>query len=682
VIGDAAGALADVQRAGEEALRREHAQLLSILGGADQPIYIVDPATQGVLYHNAAAARSGDFAGGSPCRDQMFGAEGRCPGCPADPRAADVFGGGQDQVRVGTIVSNRTGRTYEVTVRRIRWPDGRLVLLHQAFDVSEKRRAEQLVRESMTKYRAMFDHALDAVLLLETSREGAAAAPAVTECNAASIRLFGAAGREALRGLSLDALSAPAQAEGAAADLLRARLDAARAQGTVRFEWRHRRVDGSTFPAEVSLVRLDVAGPEVFLVMVRDVTERERAEFAARERQAELARRVDAATADLQAANAGLREQIEERLRTEEALSGAHRELDLIFQAATGGMRVVDLDFNVVRANRTFADLVGLRVEQIVGRKCWEVFAGDACHTERCTLKRLQRGEKLRGLEVEKRAVDGAVVPCLLDVREMWDERGRLSGFVSDFRDVSETRRLHSIAEAVNTADNIGFAFSGIRHELGNPVNAVKTTLTVLRRQLEHLPQAKITEYVDRALSDLGRMEYLLRFLKSYNQFETPAVEPVDLRRFFERLGQLLAADVERQGVALRCGCEPAQLVVRADPRALQQVFLNLVANAIDALAGRPSPAVVITARDGGRYAVLEIADNGRGMSVAARQNLFKPFFTSKPRGTGLGLVIVKKMLAKMGGTIEISSAEGEGTKVVVSLEKEGARCASTSASC
>jgi C4-dicarboxylate-specific signal transduction histidine kinase len=310
------------------------------------------------------------------------------------------------------------------------------------------------------------------------------------------------------------------------------------------------------------------------------------------------------------------------------------------------------------------------------------VFPGEACDSERCTLRRLQRGESISGVEVEKRAADGRQVSCVLDVREVWDERGRLTGFVSDFRDVTEHRRLQSIAEAVNTSNNIGFAFSGIRHELGNPVNAVKTTLTVLRRQLEQLPLEKVAQYVDRALTDVSRMEYLLRFLKSYNQFERPAVEAVEVCPFFERLRVLLQQSVQLHGVELDCTCHSERLFVRADPRALQQVILNLVTNAVDALAGGADPRVTVSARDGGRYAILEVADNGKGMSAAVRQNLFKPFFTSKPRGTGLGLVIVKKMLAKMGGTIDVSSVEGEGTRVVVSLEKEVPRCGSPTVSC
>lgn len=373
-----------------------------------------------------------------------------------------------------------------------------------------------------------------------------------------------------------------------------------------------------------------------------------------------------------------VKEDITERLRLEEALAGrveaAYRELDLIFQTATGGMRVVNRDFVVTRANQTLARMAGTPREAMIGRKCWETFPDSRCSRDDCTIQRALRGESIRGLEIEKRAADGRVFTCALDVREIWDADGRLVGVVQDFRDLTETRRLQAVAEAVNTASNIGFAFSGIRHELGNPVNAVKTTLTVLRRRLDVFSGEEVAGYLDRALHDVSRMEYLLRFLKSYNMFETPAPEPVQLEPFFTRLHALVEGDVGRRGVELEYRCESPGLVVWADPRALQQVFLNLVSNAVDALQGRPEPRIRVTASAAGQYGHVEIADNGAGIPAAARANLFKPFFTTRPGGTGLGLVIVKKMLAKMNATIELTSEEGAGTRVLLSLPKERRR--------
>ncbi len=371
-------------------------------------------------------------------------------------------------------------------------------------------------------------------------------------------------------------------------------------------------------------------------------------------------------------ANAALRHEIEQRAKAEEAVRSAHRELDQIFRTATGGMRVVDMDFNVRRANGALARIAERPVEAMLGRKCWETFPGPDCKTERCTLERMKRGETTtRGLEVEKRTADGRAILCSVDAREMWDEKGRLVGMVQDFRDLTETKRFQSIAEAVNTSNNIGFAFSGIRHEMGNPVNAIKTTLTVLRRRLDAFGPDMVAEYLDRALGDVGRMEYLLNSLRNYNMFETPTLERLEIAGFFERLHPLLKPDVERHGIELEISRATPGLAVRADPRALQQVLLNLVTNSVDALNGRSEPRIVLSALDGPDCAVIEVFDNGKGMSKPEVANLFRPFFTSKQGGTGLGLVIVKKTLARMSGVVEVSSVVDEGTRIRITLPKD-----------
>ncbi len=370
-------------------------------------------------------------------------------------------------------------------------------------------------------------------------------------------------------------------------------------------------------------------------------------------------------------ANEALRREVAERAKAEEAVRSAYRELDQIFRTATGGMRVVDMDFNVRRANGSLARIAGTPAQAMIGRKCWETFPGPDCKTPRCTLERMRRGEPTRGLEVEKLTADGRAIPCSVDAREMWDENGRLMGMIQDFRDLTETRRLQSIAEAVNTSNNIGFAFSGIRHELGNPVNAVKTTLTVLRQKLDSFERVEIAGYLDRALADVGRMEYLLKGLRSFNMFEKPALERVEIAGFLERLLPLLRPDLDRKGIRLDVQCAAPEVAVRADPRALQQALINLVANSADAVSGRPEPRIVVSAVDAHECVIFEVFDNGKGMSKAEASNLFKPFFTNKRGGTGLGLVLVKKALAGMDGVVEVSSVVEEGTRVRLTLPKD-----------
>jgi PAS domain S-box-containing protein len=140
----------------------------------------------------------------------------------------------------------------------------------------------------------------------------------------------------------------------------------------------------------------------------------------------------------LEEAIAALRREMEERGKAEEAVRSAHRELEQIFRTATGGMRVVDMDFNVTRANGALARMAGRTVEWMVGRKCWGRFRGRL----RDGLLHVRAPETWRhdaGLE-SKRTSDGRAIPCSVNAREMWDENGRLAGMVQDFRD----RRIRS----------------------------------------------------------------------------------------------------------------------------------------------------------------------------------------------------------------------------------------------
>jgi signal transduction histidine kinase len=250
------------------------------------------------------------------------------------------------------------------------------------------------------------------------------------------------------------------------------------------------------------------------------------------------------------------------------------------------------------------------------------------------------------------------------------DPSGTIINYISVNRDVTEKLRLEAIAGSVNLMENIGFIFAGVRHEIGNPINSVKMALSVLRYRLEGLSRAETIDYVDRALSEIGRVEHLLKSLNSFNMYETPDIQSVNVKDFLERFLTLIYEDFTAKGISLSYEVMPDVTQCRADPRALQQVLLNIATNAADALEGRPAPAIAVTAGREDGFVVIGISDNGVGMTADQQKDLFKPFFTSKLRGTGLGLVIVKKMLSNMNGDIRMASEPGKGTTVEIRVQE------------
>jgi signal transduction histidine kinase len=235
-------------------------------------------------------------------------------------------------------------------------------------------------------------------------------------------------------------------------------------------------------------------------------------------------------------------------------------------------------------------------------------------------------------------------------------------------RDITENARLESIAEAVNAMENITYIFSGIRHELGNPINSIKMTLSVLKKNLDRYSQTTVQEYVDRTLAEILRVEYLLKSLKTFSMFENPVIQNVDLPDFMDLFQSLVADDLEKNGIKIKVTASPKAKWARADPRSLQQVMLNLIANAADALESIDNPEIVINTVKKDGLIWIDVEDNGVGIPSEGQKNLFKPFYTTKPHGTGLGLAIARKMLAKMHSRIGIMSREGVGTTVTISI--------------
>lgn len=238
--------------------------------------------------------------------------------------------------------------------------------------------------------------------------------------------------------------------------------------------------------------------------------------------------------------------------------------------------------------------------------------------------------------------------------------------------DITEKTRLQAIAEAVNTMDNLGYIFSGIRHELGNPINSIKTTLAVCKKNLSIYSKEAVNEFLDRMLSDIGRVEVLLKDLKNFSMYENPVCREVHVASFLRNLLAMVERDFSLNKIRIKTFLRPEAEYGLFDPRALQHVILNILVNASDALQNVELPEISISILNSNNRILIKIRDNGCGISDEQKKRLFQPFSTSKSHGTGLGLVIVKKMMFKMNGIIEIESKENAGTTVTLSLPADG----------
>ncbi len=321
----------------------------------------------------------------------------------------------------------------------------------------------------------------------------------------------------------------------------------------------------------------------------------------------------------------------------------------------------------VLYANPACGGVTGFSPEEIIGHSIKRLFIPSVRKTLWPKLKEsLKTGKSWSGQFTNYRKDSKQYEEEML-ISPVYDKNGRVSNQVIVKRDITEDKRLESIAEAANLMDNIGFIFSSIRHELGNPINSIKVSLSVLESNLETYDTEAITRFIRRSLSDIGRVEYLLKTLRNFSIFEKPDIHATNMHNLLDKLILLAEKDLAKHDITLAIDHSQESLIGMIDPRAFLQVLLNLTTNGVAALAGRENKKITISLlKKEDRQIALLFEDNGCGMDQETIRNLFRPFFTTKAEGTGLGLVIVKKMLAKMNCSITARSEEGEGSQMEI----------------
>lgn len=317
----------------------------------------------------------------------------------------------------------------------------------------------------------------------------------------------------------------------------------------------------------------------------------------------------------------------------------------------------------ILYANGACKEVTGYAPEEITGKSVKALYPPSLRTTLWAQMKDdLKKGDGWSGQFTNHRK-DGTLYKEKMLISPVYNQDGSVANQVLIKRDVTEEKRLESIAEAANLMDNIGFIFSSIRHELGNPINSIKVSLSVLSSNLDTYDTHAIKRFVSRSLSDIGRIEYLLKTLKNFSVFERPDIKKTDMVALLHKFIQLTEQDLASQYIMLATNYPDKPLIGMLDPRAFLQVLLNLITNAVAALEDTSNKTITISLSQNQNHQItFTLEDNGAGMDEDTVRNLFRPFFSTKEEGTGLGLVIVRKMLSKMNCSISATSQKGIGT--------------------
>ncbi len=325
----------------------------------------------------------------------------------------------------------------------------------------------------------------------------------------------------------------------------------------------------------------------------------------------------------------------------------------------------LDAEATIRMFNPEAERVTGFSREEVLGGSFVDVIVPEELRDDHGRLFR----SAAAGLPIGQDFLESAVRTRAGKVR---DVRWQLAQAASEEHDVAlfaighDTTDENALAARVRQNEKlaaVGTLAAGLAHEIRNPLNGAYLHLTFLKRGLSRsgIKDEETFEAVRIVGEEIQRLSNLVTDFLDFARPKPLAKKPVSLRATCERMTQMIAADAEAASVALCHEMPRADIVLELDVAKMEQVFLNLLRNAIEAMAPAGGGRLTCRALRQPRAAVIEIEDSGPGLP-SPDAPVFDPFFSTKPKGTGLGLAIAHRIVIDHGGTIDVSSRPGRTT--------------------
>ncbi len=347
---------------------------------------------------------------------------------------------------------------------------------------------------------------------------------------------------------------------------------------------------------------------------------------------------------------------------TRTALENMRSYTSNIIESMTSGLVSLDADGHVATVNAGARAILGLGSEDVDGANVYDVVRVEPA-ADRSEMNRVLTGER-EVLETETRVIgkEGAV-PVALSASSLRDEEGKRAGTVLLFQDLREIEELKEAVERERHLASLGRLAAGVAHEVRNPLSSLKGFAQFFRTKFE--PGSEEERYSDIMIEEVERLDRVVQELLDFARPVTPDRKPVPPNTIVEEALALVSEDAQFKRVSIERKLPEGLPDVLVDPMQMRQAMLNVLLNAIEAM-NDGGTLTIETARtdseDGPPAVTLSVTDTGVGMSAEEVGKLFEPFYTTKPRGTGLGMTVVSRVVEQNGGRIGVRSAPGEGT--------------------
>jgi PAS domain S-box-containing protein len=511
-----------------------------------------------------------------------------------------------------------------LTATSIRSKDGLpLYALGMVQDITQKRKAE----ETQKRLVAILEQTADAVVAIDLDGK-------VTDWNRGAELLYGYSAPEVVG--TIPSFLPQGYHQEMLANLER---ETQKGNSFYKYEARRRRKDGKWMEVEANFSSLkDEKGRLIgFSVIARDITEKKKTE-------------------------------------------GVRAQLSAILQQTSDAVVGTDLDGNVLSWNRGAENLFGYNLEEVLGRPVGFLAPEDRKHESMELRAIVQAGENISNFETVRIRKDGQTLDVSVSMSPIHDSEGKMIGGSSIHRDISERKKAEEFLKQheeqlrqVEKMNAIGRLAGGVAHDFNNLLSVIGGNAEFLKTSLD--PQSPSQDEVLEIQKAVQRGSDLAKQLLVFGQRQVSQPQPVNLNEVSADMKKMLKRLIDAN-VELAIIQDPSLKPILADPGQIQQIILNLVINARDAMPqgghliletkqitaerleaeGRPTLPI-------GDYVRFAATDTGIGMSPEVQRHIFEPFFTTKAgKGTGLGLATVYTLVRKWSGHIFVHSSPGIGT--------------------
>ncbi len=591
----------------------------AILDAFEHGIYVMNQDLV-VEYMNSAMIADFGEGVGKKCHQLLNQSEEKCPWCLSD----EIFEGQTVRREVYVPLADKTYYLIEIPFEN---SDGSLSKLSIYHDITKRKKQEEMLRASEEEFKNLFEHVASGVFI--SSKKGK-----FLNANRALLDMLGYDSKEEFLNIDL-----PQDLYVKPEDRRTFQEMMERDGRVIDYEVEFKRKDGSTLP--ILLTGHPRYDPQGNIIGYE-----------------------------------GLNVDLTQRKLMEKELREAYDFMNKIVQSSPNAITATDMKGNILIWNQAAEETLGYRASDVIGKMNIRKIYPEG--VARKVMQMLRSDEfggvgRLSSYPMVYVRRDGEVVEGNLSAAIIYDAHGKQIASVGSFVDLRDRlqmeRALRDTQEQLLQSEKLaamGRLTSQIAHELNNPLYGIMNTLELLKTEIP--ADNKRRKILEMALSEIMRLSDLLRKMLSFSKPDQEERHPVDINPVIDEILLLHEKQLKENDINIAATYAKELGLIKASKNQLRQVFLNMVANARDAM---PNGGTLSVATSGDNDNVfVEITDTGTGIREEHLDKIFDSFFTTKGevKGVGLGLSVCYGFIEDHGGDIEVKSLVGEGTTFTISL--------------